>query len=66
MTNYDEKIRNFKSPDPDFYAIRRLAQKSQRLVDAVKDLEGVRLELRGYALCVFGKTHQHKEALKKP
>jgi len=61
--NYDPKIKSFKGQDPYFYAERRLAQKSARLVDALKDLNGVQLEIVRYCLYVSGNTFPHKDAL---
>ena len=61
----DTKITKFSSSDPYFYAERRLNQKSTQLVNEVKNLEGVRLELRGRRLCVIGRpTYHHREKLK--
>jgi len=62
---YEPKIRIISGREPQFYAERRLANKSTRLVDAVKNLKGVRLEIRRYCLYVTGSTYPHKEKLLK-
>ena len=58
-----KKIRKFRWNDPSFYAERCFNPKSESIVDAVKDLPGVWLELRGRRLCVRGKTYQYKDLL---
>ena len=61
--NYDPKIKVMCGKSKRFYANHRLAQHSTHLVDAVKDLEGVELEIRKYCLYVLGDTFPHKEKL---
>jgi len=61
--NYDPKIEKICGKAPSFYTKHRLAQHSTRLVDAVKDLEGVYLEIHKYCLYVLGDTFPHKEKL---
>ena len=61
--NYDPKIKKICGKPKMFYAERRLAQHSTRLVDAVKNLKGVRLEIHGYCLLLTGNTYLHKEKL---
>ena len=61
---YDTKIKSFQGKEPAFYAERRLNDRCEEIVDAVKDLEGVELEIREYYLCVSGETMPHRETLK--
>jgi len=61
---YDAKIKIIQGKEPKFYAERRLANRSAYIVDAVKDLEGVQLEIRDYYLCILGETKPHKDILK--
>jgi len=60
---YEPKIKIIRGREPQFYAERRLANKSTRLVDAVKDLKGVRLEIHRYCLYVMGHTYPHRKKL---
>jgi hypothetical protein len=61
---YDVKIKNFQGLDPNFYAQRRLCNRSTRLVDAVKNLDGTWLEMHHYQLSVMGDHKPHKDLLK--
>lgn len=63
--NYDPKIKVLRGKSRKFYAEHRLAHKSSRLVDAVKNLKGVELEIRKYCLYVLGNTFPHKRKLLK-
>ena len=64
MNQYDEKITKFQGMDADFYKERRLNPKSEGLVETVKDLEDVCLELHMRRLCVYGKTYPYKKLFK--